>query len=571
MVLWPALERLGGVSHDPSAERRRWGSLYAALNLINVLAAALLAVAYELLDARGDAWVAAIVGSGSIVSLSLFRLTRNIELAKRFVLTLFLFIFVGSAIALGEVTYLAWVAVMMSMAFLVGGLTIGTGSALVMGAVLIGAGLHLALNGVDPEPVSDAVRLLRIASLAPVLAAYGYIYELARTRNAAALEAARAAAHRSNEAKGRLLSKVSHEIRTPLNGVLGLTRSLLSREELPAQVIEDLQLIEQSGEGLLALINDLLDISRAEAGKVELHPTPVELGKLLSDLTGLYRDIAAQKRLALNVENECRDSVWVLVDESRLRQILGNLLSNALKFTSKGSVVVRLQCGESTGGRVETSISIEDTGAGLEPHDLAVVFEPFKQFHTHLAQGGTGLGLAISQELARCMGGRLEATSTPGKGSRFSLELPLERTSAPLQPEGRPAKLAPFTALIVDDNAINRRVASAFVTLLGGTPTEVEDGYSALKLADERRFDLVLMDLQMPGIDGLQTFAALKEKGITTPVLAVTGTAEPETQQECLRAGMVGVLLKPVQLATFRAELERVLNLRARPGAAPQS
>jgi signal transduction histidine kinase/ActR/RegA family two-component response regulator len=571
MVPWPALERLGGVSHDPSAERRRWGGLYAALNLITILAAALLALAYELLEARGDAWVAVIVASGAAMALLFFRFTRDTELAKRFVLTLFLFVFAGSAVVLGEISYLAWVAVMMAMSFLVGGLAIGVGSALVMGAVLLGAGIHLALNGVDPTPVSDAVRLLRIASLAPVLAAYGYIYELARTRNAAALEAARAAAHRSNEAKGRLLSKVSHEIRTPLNGVLGLTRSLLSREDLPGQVIEDLQLIEQSGEGLLALINDLLDISRAEAGKVELHPTAVDLGKLLADLTGLYRDAAAQKRLTLHVENECRESVWVLVDESRLRQIIGNLLSNALKFTSAGSVVVRLRCGESTGGRVETSISIEDTGAGLDPEELAQVFEPFRQFHTHLAQGGTGLGLAISKELARCMGGRLEATSTKGKGSCFSLQLPLERASMPRQPERGPAKLPPFTALIVDDNAINRRVASAFVTLLGGTPTEADDGFVALEFASKQRFDLVLMDLQMPGLDGLQTFAALKEKGITTPVLAVTGTAEPETQEECLRAGMVGVLVKPVQLATFRAELERVLSLRAPRGATPRS
>jgi CheY-like chemotaxis protein len=263
--------------------------------------------------------------------------------------------------------------------------------------------------------------------------------------------------------------------------------------------------------------------------------------------------------------------VWVLVDESRLRQIVGNLLSNALKFTSEGSVVVRLRCLESTGGRVETSIAIEDTGVGLDAEELAQVFEPFRQFHAHLAQGGTGLGLAISRELARCMGGRLEAKSTKGRGSAFSLELPLERTSALRQPERGPAKLAPFTALIVDDNAINRRVASAFVTLLGGTPTEAHDGYAALKLAGEQPFDLVLMDIQMPGIDGLQTFAALKDKGFTTPVLAMTGTAEPETQEECLRMGMVGVLVKPVQLATFRAELERVLNLRVRPGATPRS
>lgn len=340
MVPWPALERLGGVSHDPSAERRRWGGLLAALNLITVVISLLLGLAYELLGARGDAWLAVIVASGSLAALGFFRITRDVELTKRFVLTLFLVVFVGGALVLGELTYLAWVGVMMAMSFLVGGLAIGVGSALVMGAVLAAAGLGIALNGVEPAPVSDAVRLLRVASLAPVLAAYGYLYELARTRNAAELEAARAAAHRSNEAKGRLLSRVSHEIRTPLNGVLGLTRSLLARE-LPASAIEDLQLIEQSGEGLLALINDLLDIGRAEAGKVELHPAPVELGKLLLDLSALYRDAASQKGLELSVVNDCDAPVWVLVDESRLRQIVGNLVSNALKFTSAGSVVVR--------------------------------------------------------------------------------------------------------------------------------------------------------------------------------------------------------------------------------------
>jgi CheY-like chemotaxis protein len=403
------------------------------------------------------------------------------------------------------------------------------------------------------------VQLVRVLCLAPVLGAWGYFYEVARVRNAAELEAARAAAQQASDAKGRLLAKVSHEIRTPLNGVLGLTQALLL-QPLPGPVMGDLRLIQQSGTGLLVLINDLLDIARAEAGKIELHPTPVELGQLLTDLAALHRSSAQLKRLDLRVEWKTDAPCWVRADELRLRQIIGNLVSNAIKFTQSGEVVLRLGVGPETAGLTQTTFSIQDSGVGLDSQAIPQLFQPFRQFHT--ATGGSGLGLAISQELAKCMGGRLTVTSEQGTGSIFSLHLPLARATPPTSTIDTPERLDPFHALVVDDNQINRRVAQAFVTLLGGFSVGAVDGVEALRLAAGGSFDLILMDLQMPNLDGLQATARLREVGLIMPVLGLTAAVGPETLPACLKAGMVNCLSKPLDLSTLRAELRRHLGGR---------
>ncbi|MDP1822261.1 MAG: ATP-binding protein [Archangium sp.] len=539
-------------------EVRRWNDVVARLSLVSFVGAASLGFAFWLMGAKADAVLGALCAAGALGVFALSAASLRPQVTRFFAISWYLALFVGGAVLSGVTSYLAWVSVLMLLAFFLGGPVKGLRWALVIAGVMVVGGVVMIAWPVQAMPVEPAVRFLRVLGFAPLLAAYGYVYEVARVKNATELEAARATSEQASHAKDRLLAKVSHEIRTPLNGVLGLTESLLA-QRLPARAIEDLELIRRSGTGLLVLINDLLDIARAQAGSVELRPTAVELGRLLTDLAAIHRPSAELKRLQLRIDRDTAEPLWVQVDESRLRQIVGNLVSNAIKFTGEGEVVVRLRVDPAREALVGATISVQDTGLGLDPAALGQIFQPFTQFHTDVVRGGSGLGLSISRELASCLGGRLEVQSEPGRGSTFSLHLALERASRPSPTTVAVEAFAPFRALVVDDNQINRRVAHAFIGLLGGTTEEAADGFQAVFVASQRCFDVILMDLQMPGLDGLEATSRIRAAGVLTPIIALTAAAESETRAACLQAGMVGCLAKPVQLATLRGELARVL------------
>ncbi|MDP3499736.1 MAG: ATP-binding protein [Myxococcales bacterium] len=375
-----------------------------------------------------------------------------------------------------------------------------------------------------------------VITLIPTLAALGYFFERSRQTSAEELAAAAHTAQQATRVKSRLLAHVSHEIRTPLNGVLGLTQSLL-HQPLPLGAHADLLLIQRSGTGLLALINDLLDTARAESGQLELHPGPVDVRQLVRDVVALYRETARNKGLALAFDGE-GEACWATTDEVRLRQVLANLVANALKFTQTGAVTVRFRRGPDTLPAVDLALSVEDTGRGISPKDLPRLFEPFTQLHGDVPHEGSGLGLAISQQLATQLGGRLTVESTEGRGSRFTLRISLPAAVAPPSRVTTPKALPAFSALVVDDNQINLRVASALLERVGAVVETAEDGEAAFTRVLDRPFDVVLMDLQMPRLDGIEATRRLRAAGFRAPIVALTASAGPETRDECLACGM---------------------------------
>jgi signal transduction histidine kinase len=561
MLRW--LERLGAVHSETDLERRRQGRIVASIVVVATVCAALLAITYEGLGSSADAVVGAVSALGGVLVLGVWRSTRSVTWVTRVTLTWFLATFVGAALLTQALAYLAWLAVLPLVAFFIGGLRSGLAWSVGVVLTLIGAGVALMVLPLEfAVPGTPLVRTLRVASLPPVIAALGLLFELSRVRSASEMEGARAEAIQASEARGRLLAKVSHEIRTPLNGVLGLTQSLLL-QPLPERAHQDLELIRQSGSGLLALINDLLDIARAESGKLELHLGPVDLCRLLREVVALHQPAASAKPLTISVEGLPDLPVWVRTDEVRLRQVLNNLVSNAVKFTDAGAVTVRLALGRVGGGLQECSISVEDTGRGISAEGLERLFQPFTQLHPELAHLGSGLGLSIARELSARLGGTLSVSSTPGQGSLFSLLLVLERCDAgPAVPTLTP--LPPFDVLVVDDNALNRRVARALLEKLGGRVVEANDGQQALDVLAQQGVDVVLMDLQMPVLDGLDATRRLRERQFQAPIVGLTASAGPDTAAACRAAGMNGCLSKPVQLQALHVELSQVLAARGR-------
>lgn len=556
-------ERLAGVLTEPDLEVRRQGRALVSLALVGGALGVGHALVYLLVGAWGDSLIAIASALGTPVLVMVWRSTRNQGAVLAFGISWYLTIFLGAAVATQALAYVAWAAVLPAVAFLNGGLERGLRWT---GVIVLGVALTAMVLLLFPFdfgiPGTPLVRLLRVVTLPPTLGAVGYLFELARQKNAHELDEARRVAEHASHAKSRLLAQVSHEIRTPLNGVLGLTQSLL-HQPLPAGAHADLLLIQRSGNGLLSLINDLLDVARAESGKLELHPGPVELGQLLRDVTALYRETATARTISLSCDGDS-ETCWVLTDEVRLRQVIANLVANALKFTESGSVIVRLVRGREASGQLEVAITVEDTGRGMAAEDLERLFEPFTQVHDDVAHEGSGLGLAISQELATQLGGQLSVASTRGHGSVFTLMLSLATTSAPSALVPRLERLTAFRALVVDDNAINLRVALALLERLGATVETAAGGEVAITKALEEPFDVVLMDLQMPAVDGFEATRRLRAAGLTLPIIALTASAGPQTRQECLGSGMNECLTKPLQLERLGEVLAAVL----RPGAA---
>ncbi len=554
------LERIAGVGANESIDLRLRGRSVAGVGVVALLAGLSLAAAYLLAGGPIDAIIASLCAVGGPAAVVLWRFTRNRGLVLDFTLTWILALLGTGAVLTHGFAYLAWFSVLPIAAFFIGGLRGGQRWSIVVLGCVLAIVVHFVVSAPEPEATLP-IQLLRSIGLPPTLAALGYLFERSRTRALQELDTARLAAIEANDARGRLLAKVSHEIRTPLNGVLGLTQSLLL-QPLPAHISHDLDLIHQSGTGLVSLINDLLDLARAEAGKLDLHPAPVELVRLVHEVSGLHQAAAVQKGLELRVGGHALP-MWVSTDEVRLRQVLGNLVANAVKFTDRGVVSVTLTTGKDEGGLVEVKLAVEDTGRGISPDGLTKLFQPFTQAHADLAHVGSGLGLAISHELTRNLGGQLSATSTPGHGSTFTVTLSLHRSALPERRTPTPQVLPSFHALVVDDNAMNRRVARALLERIGATTRDVADGSEALTAAQAGRTDIVFMDLQMPVMDGLTATRALREKGFSGAILALTASAGPETEAECLSAGMNGCLAKPLQLERLRDEVARVLKLVA--------
>ncbi|HKR87286.1 MAG TPA: CHASE3 domain-containing protein, partial [Phenylobacterium sp.] len=382
---------------------------------------------------------------------------------------------------------------------------------------------------------------------------------------AVALARSREQAEAANQAKSRFLAMMSHELRTPLNGVLGMAHALAA-SPLDARQHGYVDVIETSGQSLLAILNDILDLSKIEAGRLEIEAIAFCLPELIDAIVALWNAPAAEKGLRLVVELDALPA-WVTGDPTRLRQVLTNLLSNALKFTSRGEI--RFNVRYSADQRIQFQVA--DTGAGMSPAVQARLFRDFSQGEVSTGRkfGGTGLGLSISRRLCRMMGGDLEAQSIEGEGSTFTgsiaapvAEPPVEAADAEVQDD-----LPSLRILAVDDNASNRAVVEALLHALGLPVILASDGAEALEVLRATPVDLVLMDVNMPVMNGLEALAAIREGQAGDPrvrVVALTADAMTGDRERYLAKGFDGHLSKPiVPQALIEALTEAVQSVGA--------
>jgi len=376
---------------------------------------------------------------------------------------------------------------------------------------------------------------------------------------------ARDAADAANVAKSQFLANMSHEIRTPLNGVLAMAEVMDRGDLAPAQR-ERLAVVRQSGEQLLAVLNDVLDLSKIEAGKLDLEIGDFDLERVAQGVRDTFNPVAVGKGLRFSVEVAPEAGGMWRGDADRLRQIVTNLVSNALKFTSEGQVTARFEPADAGGIR----LSVTDTGIGIPAEKMGGLFEKFTQADSSTTRryGGTGLGLAICRELAQLMGGSISVVSEEGKGSTFYAELPLTQgqtavtTEAP-EPaediEGRSVRL-----LAAEDNAVNQKVLQAIVEPMDVELDIVADGRAAVEAWRKGAYDLILMDIQMPVMDGITAARTIRaaeagEGRPRTPILALTANAMVHQIEEYLTAGMDGHVSKPIEIAKLYDALNRAL------------
>lgn len=418
---------------------------------------------------------------------------------------------------------------------------------------------------------ADSERQLMLGILADRIASDFAQMDLLMTEKLRAeeLETARSDAERASRAKGDFLARMSHELRTPMNAIMGFSRLLTAEPDTTPKQLETLSIINRSGEHLLAMINDVLEMSKIEAGLAELRSRPLSLHSLIDDIAQMFCLRAEANELDLIVTKQPDLPDWIESDCLKLRQVLTNLLGNAMKFTKRGSVELAVGFEES-----RLHFTVRDTGIGIEPHDLANLFEAFSQAESgRNSEEGTGLGLAISEAFVTLLGGKISAKSTPNVGTEFSFWIP-HQVALPTVESQRPVTVESVSGLrdsskplilVVDDQRPNRLVISTLLTRVGFRVIEATDGVEALQQAQNALPNLILMDVRMPKMNGLEATKAIRNLGgqyREIGIFALTGNAFDEDRQAAHQAGCTRFLSKPIDLDELLATVGEELGIQ---------
>lgn len=410
--------------------------------------------------------------------------------------------------------------------------------------------------------------VLFCVTLGMLLLFTGYLIQAYLRKNrayTAALQAARNEAEALANAKASFLANMSHEIRTPLNAIAGFTEQLAHQLNQPYEQ-EQLQIIQNATRHLTGLLNDVLDYSKISAGKFELSKAPFDAARVIAETAKTLEPIAQNKNLHWNIQ--AGKSVWVNGDALRLRQVLYNLLGNAIKFTQTGGVLLETTSTQTPSGDIVLSITISDTGVGIAKENMERIFNEFEQAH-HQRYGGTGLGLSISKKLIELQLGKLELTSTVNKGTSITFSIPYSSATplietAPYVLTEKPPYLNGKQLLIADDNTYNRKLLTTILLKWGAVITEVTNGHEAVSAFASGNFDMVLMDIRMPELSGDKALLQIRNlpNGKTTPVIALTASLSPEEEVHLSGLGFTYCLLKPFREQELASAINTLLPLQ---------
>lgn len=421
---------------------------------------------------------------------------------------------------------------------------------------------------------SECASCLQKIAVALKMSVAHYRVEAERRRLIKRLEAALARARAAVDAKSRFLATMSHEIRTPMNGVLGMAQLLLD-SGLTKQQAEDVKTLKTSAEHMLVILNDILDLAKLEAGRFTLRNEPLELRAVVQEVVELFKANAVQKRIRLESKVVSGVPQYVWGDAVRLRQVLANLVGNAIKFTDAGRVTIRVSSHTASAEAPSRSCTLRftviDTGVGISPESVERIFEPFEQAHDTFGGNGTGLGLSICKRLVEAMGGCIGVESKPGKGSSFWFEVCLPSAEAveldkkaTLRDETLPLPKG-ARVLVVEDNEVNLMVAVRMLERLGCSAETAKNGFEAVQKCLAATYDVVFMDCQMPELDGYQAARRIREleskTGRHVPIIAVTAHASASERERCLQSGMDDFLSKPIVCGELQAMLRKWIGV----------